>query len=237
MTSYVKLNLGIPGHAIVLTVLPFAFGMALVPRRWSGSIMAGSALATMLLSGHTGLGAIGSMVATGVLLDLALRKAKGGFPLYLRVRRGRVSAATRSPSLGARGERRCAARTSRDRHALRAGGRTRCSRTRSAARSRGLISVAHGSTSAEQREPTAAMITIGIDDTDIKDTRGTNAIAREILSRLGSTRRARSSSAASAPRRSARAVHEQERLRVDRARARDAGGYPGACPRLSEVAS
>jgi hypothetical protein len=29
------------------------------------------------------------------------------------------------------------------------------------------------------------MITIGIDDTDIKDTRGTNAVAREILTRLG----------------------------------------------------
>lgn len=83
LTSYVKLNLGIPGHAIVLTVLPFAFGMALVPRRWAGSIMGGSALATMLLSGHTGLGAIGSMVATGLFLDLALRRAKSGFPLYL----------------------------------------------------------------------------------------------------------------------------------------------------------
>ena len=28
------------------------------------------------------------------------------------------------------------------------------------------------------------MITIGLDDTDIKDTRGTNAIARELLNRL-----------------------------------------------------
>jgi hypothetical protein len=83
MTSYVKLNLGIPGHVIVLTVLPFAFGLALVPRRFAGTIMGGSALATMLLSGHTGLGAISSMVATGVFLDLALRKAKGGLPLYV----------------------------------------------------------------------------------------------------------------------------------------------------------
>jgi hypothetical protein len=80
MTSYVKLNLGIPGHAIVLAVLPIALGMAFVPRRFAGSIMSASAAATMAAIGHTGFGAIASMLAIGVL-DLALRKARPGITL------------------------------------------------------------------------------------------------------------------------------------------------------------
>jgi hypothetical protein len=82
LTSYVKLNLGIPGHAIVLAVLPIAFGVSLVPRRFAGSIMSASAALTMCATGHTGLGAVGSMVAIGALLDLALRKARPGVGLY-----------------------------------------------------------------------------------------------------------------------------------------------------------
>ena len=82
LTSSVKLNLGIPGHAIVLAVLPIAFGVSLVPRRYAGSILSVSSALTMLATGHTGFGAIASMVAIGALLDLALRKARPGLGLY-----------------------------------------------------------------------------------------------------------------------------------------------------------
>jgi hypothetical protein len=80
--SFVKLNLRIPGHAILLTVAPLALGLALVPRRWAGSTMSGAAGLTMLAAGHTGAGAVASMLVTGLFLDLALRNARGGVRLY-----------------------------------------------------------------------------------------------------------------------------------------------------------
>src|SRR5262245_10419602 len=74
------LQLRIPGHAILRSVFPMALGMALVPRRLSGSIMAGSALATALLlqlgGAEGGPGAITSLALTGPLLDLALLGAR-----------------------------------------------------------------------------------------------------------------------------------------------------------------
>jgi len=80
--SYAKLNLGIPGHVILLNFAPLAFGLGLVPRRGAGTAMGLTAAATMAIAAHTGAGAMVSMLMTGILLDLALAKAKGGLPLY-----------------------------------------------------------------------------------------------------------------------------------------------------------
>ncbi len=82
------LRLGIPGHAILRTVFPLALGLALVPRRGSGLVMGGSALATASVLkfgglGGMGLGALTSLVLTGPLLDLAVLKARRGWHLYL----------------------------------------------------------------------------------------------------------------------------------------------------------
>lgn len=80
--SYAKLNLGIPGHVILLNVTPLAFGLGLVPRRWAGTSMSAAAATTMAFAGHTGVGAMASMLLTGLFLDLALAKSRGGWRLY-----------------------------------------------------------------------------------------------------------------------------------------------------------
>src|SRR5262249_31817818 len=65
-----------------------ALGVGLVPRRFAGTIMGGSALATALLAGvargsGAGAGALTSLCLTGPLLDLALWGAQRGWRLYL----------------------------------------------------------------------------------------------------------------------------------------------------------
>ena len=80
----------IPGHAILRVVFPIAAGLALVPRRGAGTVMGGSALVTGVafrLCGFKGeaigLGALTSLVATGPLLDVTLRRSKGGWRQYV----------------------------------------------------------------------------------------------------------------------------------------------------------
>ena len=80
----------IPGHAILRVVFPVALGLAMVPRRGSGTVMGGSALVTAILLrwGGTqneglGFGAVTSLLATGPILDFALRRADGGWKQYL----------------------------------------------------------------------------------------------------------------------------------------------------------
>jgi hypothetical protein len=87
ISARVELHLGIPGHAIVLAMLPTALGVALVPRRAAGSILSASALCSSLALraaglGERGAGAMVGLVAIGVLLDLALRRARSGASLY-----------------------------------------------------------------------------------------------------------------------------------------------------------
>jgi len=86
-TALPDLQLRIPGHAILRSVFPMALGMALVPRRLSGSVMGGSALATALLlqagGAGGGPGAMTSLTLTGPLLDLALLGARQPWRLYL----------------------------------------------------------------------------------------------------------------------------------------------------------
>jgi hypothetical protein len=83
----VKLGLGIPGHAIVLASLPMAFGIAVAPRRLAGSVMSAGALGTALLLTVTraatyGSGAVVSLSLLGPMMDIALRRARGGRWIY-----------------------------------------------------------------------------------------------------------------------------------------------------------
>lgn len=77
----------IPGHAILRATLPFAIGLALVPRRSSGTIMAlGAGVASLLLAG-CGLGrfqvpAVVSMLSLGPLIDLAMVRCPAGWRLH-----------------------------------------------------------------------------------------------------------------------------------------------------------
>lgn len=80
----------IPGHAILRVVFPMAVGLALVPRRGSGTVMGASALVTgfaLRIAGFKeealGMGALTSLIATGPLLDLALRRVNGGWKQYV----------------------------------------------------------------------------------------------------------------------------------------------------------
>jgi len=86
-TGMVRLGLTIPGSAIVMAVLPMALGLALVPRRLAGVIMAGGAFSTALALSGAGLarygsGAMTSLCLTGPLLDLAVAGAGSGSRLY-----------------------------------------------------------------------------------------------------------------------------------------------------------
>jgi hypothetical protein len=83
----IKLRLGIPGHAIVLSALPMALGMALAPRRFAGTVMSAGALgAASLLAGVTdaryGSGSFVSLSLLGPMMDIALRHARAGWPVY-----------------------------------------------------------------------------------------------------------------------------------------------------------
>lgn len=87
LTNLLRFRLGIPGSSIVFAAFPMALGFALVPRRGAGLVMAGGALATNVLLWAAGVrldgvGAQTSLLATGPLLDLALRRARGGWRLY-----------------------------------------------------------------------------------------------------------------------------------------------------------
>lgn len=85
----VHLSFRVPGHAILRAVFPMAAGIALVPRRSAGLVMAvGALLATVgLRIGNVGeiqSAAFVSLVAFGPLLDLALAGAPIGWKLYAR---------------------------------------------------------------------------------------------------------------------------------------------------------
>ena len=82
-----KLGLGIPGHSIVLAVLPLALGLSVAPRRLAGSMMSAGALGTawMLQGAGTatfGSGAFVSLCLLGPMMDLALRNARSGWRVY-----------------------------------------------------------------------------------------------------------------------------------------------------------
>jgi uncharacterized membrane protein YgcG len=79
----------VPGHAILRGALPMAMGLALVPRRSAGIIMAiGAGAASVAMSAaHVGVFPTTSMLsvlALGPVLDLALLGKSVGWKLYLR---------------------------------------------------------------------------------------------------------------------------------------------------------
>lgn len=85
--GFVKLGLRIPGHAIVLAVLPMAFGLSIAPRRLAGSVMSAGAFGTAaLLSGtgaaNFGSGAFTSLCLVGPMMDVALASSPGTWRLY-----------------------------------------------------------------------------------------------------------------------------------------------------------
>jgi hypothetical protein len=87
-TALLDFGWRIPGHAILRTVLPLALGLALVPRRGSGLVMSASAGVAMLVLRGAGLagggaGALTSLLLTGPLLDVACRKSRRGWQIYL----------------------------------------------------------------------------------------------------------------------------------------------------------
>lgn len=87
-TGFIRSGLRIPGSSIVLAVLPMTLGLALVPRRLAGVIMAGGAFSTAGALSAGGLvtfgsGAMTSLCLTGPLMDLAVVWAGGGAWLYV----------------------------------------------------------------------------------------------------------------------------------------------------------
>lgn len=86
---FLDFNLKIPGHAILRSVVPVTFGMALAPRRLAGAMIGTSALAaTGLLSRlgaeGVGWGAFTSLLVIGPMLDAALWQTRGGKAIFLR---------------------------------------------------------------------------------------------------------------------------------------------------------
>lgn len=85
----IHMSLRVPGHAILRAVFPMAAGLALVPRRSAGLVMAGGALVTTGLMrlgnfGEIQSAALVSLLALGPLLDLALAGGPLGWKLYAR---------------------------------------------------------------------------------------------------------------------------------------------------------
>jgi hypothetical protein len=79
----------IPGHVILVAVLPMSLGMALVPRRMAGGVMSATAVVTAALMFFFGLGnlraaAFVSLAVLGPLLDLAALGTTLGWRLYVR---------------------------------------------------------------------------------------------------------------------------------------------------------
>lgn len=96
LTLFVDLDVHVPGHAILRCVVPLALGLALVPRRFAGTMMGTAALAAVLVGG-TGGGAPGwgsatSLVLTGPILDFAVRRARSGRAVYVALVAGGTAA-------------------------------------------------------------------------------------------------------------------------------------------------
>jgi hypothetical protein len=87
IVGFVNLNLRLPGHSIILSMLPMILGLALAPRRFSGFVMSAGALGTASAFGlaglaHYGSGAFVSLCLMGPIMDLAVTKVRAGWSLY-----------------------------------------------------------------------------------------------------------------------------------------------------------
>lgn len=96
LTTYVHMRMRIPGHKIVLNVLPMGCGLAFAPRRNAGLLLALSSTIAWIgfnfedarwiidepSEAIIELGAIASLGSLGILLDLAGRVARSGKSFY-----------------------------------------------------------------------------------------------------------------------------------------------------------
>jgi ABC-type Co2+ transport system permease subunit len=89
LVGFIHIPLRMPGHAILNGVLPMSLGMALVPRRSGGIVMAMGAGLTAAAVNWAGLGrfqpaAVLSILALGPVLDVATARCPQGWLLYAR---------------------------------------------------------------------------------------------------------------------------------------------------------
>ena len=87
--AWIHLGLKVPGHAILRAILPMILGLALVPRRGSGSAMGafsgvGAILANWLPGEGISIAAGIAMILVGPALDVALLGADASHWLYAR---------------------------------------------------------------------------------------------------------------------------------------------------------
>ncbi len=86
-SGLIRLGLRLPGHSIILSMLPMALGLALAPRRLAGFIMSAGAFTTAVAFNfagvaHFGSGAFVSLCLIGPILDLVLTRFGKGRLLY-----------------------------------------------------------------------------------------------------------------------------------------------------------
>lgn len=89
LVGFVRIPLRLPGHAILHGVVPMSLGLALVPRRCGGILMAIGAGITAAAMTFAGLGrfqpaAVLSILALGPVLDIATSGRARGWLLYAR---------------------------------------------------------------------------------------------------------------------------------------------------------
>ena len=210
-TSVAASFIRLPGHAILRGTLPLILGVSFVPRRTAGSVMSAAAAATF---GALRLGGMGlpnpaawvGLLCLGPAIDLATASATSGWKLYARfaaagllanlvafaarmaLGQAIVGAAVRIPGSGGgnglgggrglgaglrarRGRRTLLARRPRQLRPLRRHRRPRLRHDLVPRR-------------AAPPAPAPAMIFVGIDDTDMPDTPGTNKLAFHLAERL-----------------------------------------------------
>lgn len=83
-----QLDLKIPGQAIIRIVFPISLGLALVPRRGSGLVIGSVAMGSSLVFrgtgiGSGGMGAMTSLMLSGILLDFVAWRVRSGWQLYV----------------------------------------------------------------------------------------------------------------------------------------------------------
>jgi hypothetical protein len=88
--AFLHLQVRIPGRVVFFAALPIVLGVAIVPRRFAGTISGNSAALSCLAFLGLGVGrlqpaSVTSLLAVGPAIDLALSGARaGGWSLYLR---------------------------------------------------------------------------------------------------------------------------------------------------------
>ena len=179
-------------HAILRAVFPMALGLSLAPRRLGGVVMGASAAATAMLlhaagGAGLGIGALTSLCLIGPMLDAALWRAKSGWPVYLSFAAG--GRPGEHGGFAVRGARKLSGwesllkRPLADWFSVASWSYLLCGLLA------GLLSAAiwfrwragHGE---ERTRESAVVIHVGIDDTDMPDTPGTNQLARALVQRV-----------------------------------------------------